>query len=47
MALLSSFTNFFWNDIRDALFKAINLFLENAHMPATWGHTYIALIPKT
>ena len=40
------FYKFFWHDIQDDLSKAINHFFEIAHMPNSWGLTYIALIPK-
>lgn len=37
---------FFWVDIQDDIFNAINYFFDNARMPNSWGLTSIALIPK-
>lgn len=40
------FYKFFWYDIQNELCDVIQYFFERAHMPTSWGLTYIALIPK-
>lgn len=40
------FFKFYWQDLEDDLFNAVTYFFEHGSMPTSWGHTYIALIPK-
>lgn len=40
------FFKFFWEDLGDNLFAAVNHFFHHAVMPKAWGKTYIVLIPK-
>lgn len=40
------FFKFFWNDIQEDLFKAINYFFEHVSMPNSGGLTFNALIRK-
>ncbi|XP_039125466.1 uncharacterized protein LOC120261592 [Dioscorea cayenensis subsp. rotundata] len=42
----AEFYRFFWADIEDSLFEAVNHFFTNSTMPNSWGKSYIALIPK-
>ncbi|XP_039130816.1 uncharacterized protein LOC120267185 [Dioscorea cayenensis subsp. rotundata] len=45
-AFNAEFYRFFWADIEDSLFEAVNFFFTNSIMPNSWGKSYIALIPK-
>ncbi|XP_039120948.1 uncharacterized protein LOC120257557 [Dioscorea cayenensis subsp. rotundata] len=36
----------FWSEVDDHLFEAINFFFIHSVIPASWGRTYIMLIPK-
>lgn len=38
---------FYWDIIKEPLFKAISHFFSNAHFPKAWGQTFIVLIPKS
>lgn len=40
------FYKFFGHDVHEDLYNAINYFFVHAHMPNSWGRTFIALIPK-
>ena len=44
--LNSDFYVFYWDVIKDLLFKAISHFFQTATLPKSWGRTYVALIPK-
>lgn len=37
---------FYWDIIKEPLFKAITHFLTSAQLPSSWGKTFIVLIPK-
>lgn len=38
---------FYWDIIKDPLYKAISHFLATAQLPKTWGEIYLVLIPKS
>lgn len=42
----AEFYQFFWPDLGDHLFAAINSFFLNSSLASSWGQTFIALIPK-
>ncbi|XP_027181659.1 uncharacterized protein LOC113780035 [Coffea eugenioides] len=37
----------FWHVVKSDLIAAIRLFFHSSHMPKSWNHTVISLIPKT
>lgn len=40
------FFRFFWDNIGDQVCSAIKFFFNNSVMPASWGKTFVVLIPK-
>lgn len=40
------FFHFFWNDIGDQVTDIVLYFFNNVVMPASWGKTFVTLIPK-
>ncbi|XP_039136968.1 uncharacterized protein LOC120274488 [Dioscorea cayenensis subsp. rotundata] len=40
------FYRFYWEDLGDSLVSAIHYFFDNSHLPASWGRTFVTLVPK-
>lgn len=40
------FYRFFWHDVGNHFFDAINHFFHSSTLPNSWSNTYLALIPK-
>lgn len=38
---------FYWDIIKEPLFKEISFFLNIAQLPSSWGKTFIVFIPKS
>lgn len=38
---------FYWDIIKDPLFRAISHFLNTSQLPSSWGKTFLVLIPKS
>ena len=37
---------FYWDIVRDPLFKVIDYFFQTVCLPKAWGKTFVVLIPK-